>query len=578
MAHSKHPAMSDENLIAAARTGNTDAYAELWTRHSAAALRAARQFTTVAEADDLVAEAYLRILVALRDGGGPTGAFRPYLFVTIRNLAIHIARAPRNDTVEDFDQIVDQKSNTDPSIVALDRSLTVRAYRSLPESWQTVLWYTEVEGMRPREVAPLLGMSANTVAALAYRARDALRTAWIQAHVNDEGTSQECKWLLERVGKYARGHLPDREQARADRHIDSCARCIIVVEEADDIGSRLALVLLPMVLGAGAGTAYRLFGQDQVTQAVASQAGVGIGTQLAVAAGAVLLVGSAVVGGISTITANESAGPRVTAPIASPGEDAPLEEPAEDLPIAVTPSPSATPVPPLVVDDPPEESRPDPAPDPAPDPPTPQPDPVPDPVPDPEPDPEPEPVPDPDPPTDTEALPPVVSTVLSDDMIERPALEGTAEPLSSVTVADDTGAILATVTTDATGAWSTGPLVALTPAATGLSVVQLDQAGNTSTATELGPFAFHPTIVALPDDFIATPGVPFDVEAFGWPGAAVVFAIDGDGGFDSVEKVFDETGRSHATVTFGSSGSLIFSARYVGADQSTTQSFPITAS
>src|SRR5690606_3901578 len=136
MAHASNPAMSDEELISATREGNTDAYAELWKRHSAAALRAARQFTSVAAADDLVAEAYLRILVVLQDGRGPTGAFRPYLFVTIRNLAIQVSRAPRTDTVEDFDQLVDSTTTSDPSIAALDRSLTVRAYRSLPESWQ----------------------------------------------------------------------------------------------------------------------------------------------------------------------------------------------------------------------------------------------------------------------------------------------------------------------------------------------------------------------------------------------------------------------------------------------------------
>lgn len=554
MANIKEHAMSDEALIAAARSGSTSSYAELWRRHSDAALRAARQFTSIADADDLVAEAYLRILVALRDGGGPNGAFRPYLFVTIRNLAIGMSRAQRTDNVEDLDQLVDDKAETDPSVAALDRSLTVRAYRSLPSSWQTVLWYTEVEGMRPREVAPLLGMSANTVAALAYRARDALRTAWIQAHVNDDGTSDECRWMLERVGKYSRGQLGPREQARADRHIDSCARCIIVVEEADDIGSRLALVLLPMVLGASAGVAYGLSLVDQPPSTNVANANqgesVGIGTQLAVAAGALLLVGSATAMGMSTIAESH-----ISAPTASPSSP-PVAEKPTDLPTAT--EPSTTPTPPPVESDPPPTA----------DPPTTV---VRPPAPDPDPDPEPE------PPADTVAHPPVVSTVLTNDMGSRPALEGTAEPFSVVTVVDNVGTLLSTVTADASGSWSTGPLTLLTPAATGLSVAHTDPAGNTSPLTTLGPFAFHPTLVELPEGFVARPGEDVVIEAFGWPGAAVVFAINGSGGTQSVEKIFDEDGRSSATVRFGAPGTLVFSARFTGADPSTAREMTITA-
>jgi DNA-directed RNA polymerase specialized sigma24 family protein len=42
----------------------------------------------------------------------------------------------------------------------------------LPERWQAVLWHTEIEGSRPAEVASLLGLTANGVAALGYRARE----------------------------------------------------------------------------------------------------------------------------------------------------------------------------------------------------------------------------------------------------------------------------------------------------------------------------------------------------------------------------------------------------------------------
>ena len=58
--------------------------------------------------------------------------------------------------------------------------MIARAFASLPERWQAVLWHTEIEGARPADVAPLLGLTANGVAALAYRAREGLRQAYLQ--------------------------------------------------------------------------------------------------------------------------------------------------------------------------------------------------------------------------------------------------------------------------------------------------------------------------------------------------------------------------------------------------------------
>lgn len=66
------------------------------------------------------------------------------------------------------------RSLTDPAVADLERTMIARAFASLPERWQAVLWHTETEGARPAEVASLLGLTANGVAALAYRAREGL--------------------------------------------------------------------------------------------------------------------------------------------------------------------------------------------------------------------------------------------------------------------------------------------------------------------------------------------------------------------------------------------------------------------
>jgi RNA polymerase sigma factor (sigma-70 family) len=246
------PTTSDAELIESARSGDTSAFAELWRRHFRPAARVARQFTSI-DADDLVSEAYARIFQRVLAGGGPTGAFRPYLYTTIRNLASTWGAASRDiqvDMIEDFE---DERIPDDPAAYALDRTLTARAFRSLPERWQTVLWYTEVEGMDPHEVAPLMGISANSVAALSYRAREGLRKAWLQAHITDATASGECQWTMSRLGDHARDGLSARDAQRLTDHLEDCAKCTIVSEEVEEVGSHLAMVMLPLLLGGIAG-------------------------------------------------------------------------------------------------------------------------------------------------------------------------------------------------------------------------------------------------------------------------------------------------------------------------------------
>ena len=238
---------SDESLVVLARAGDRGAFAQLWQRHAQSGLRVARQYTSSIEADDLVSEAYVRIYQRVLAGGGPDGAFRPYLYTTIRNLASRWGGDRRDVNVDDISEFEDPMATEDPATIALDRTLTVRAFRALPERWQAVLWYTEVEGMDPHEVAPILGLTANGVAALSYRAREGLRKAWLQAHVSDATASGECQWAIARLGDFARNGLTARERTRVSDHLVTCARCSIIREEVDEVGSHRAHVLLPLL-------------------------------------------------------------------------------------------------------------------------------------------------------------------------------------------------------------------------------------------------------------------------------------------------------------------------------------------
>jgi hypothetical protein len=101
--------------------------------------------------------------------------------------------------VADLDRAAD---GPDLELAAAERGLMSRAFASLPVRWRTVLWHTEVEGEPARQVARILGISPNGVAALTYRARGALTAAYLQAHLA-ESPSEDCRPFAVKLGGYA---------------------------------------------------------------------------------------------------------------------------------------------------------------------------------------------------------------------------------------------------------------------------------------------------------------------------------------------------------------------------------------
>jgi RNA polymerase sigma factor (sigma-70 family) len=243
----------DADLIMASRSGDTTAYATLYRRHVAAAHGLARQLVRGrAEADDVVAETFAKVLDLLRRGGGPDGAFRPYLLTAVRRAAYDRHRAERRQVVTDKMEAFDPGVPfADPAVAGLERSMIARAFASLPERWQTVLWHTEIEGARPAEVAALLGLTANGVAALAYRAREGLRQAYLQMHLSGVART-ECRPVAARLGAYVRGGLAKRDSAEVAAHLDQCADCRAVLAELGDVNVALRSIVAPLVLGPAA--------------------------------------------------------------------------------------------------------------------------------------------------------------------------------------------------------------------------------------------------------------------------------------------------------------------------------------
>src|SRR6266487_4312829 len=242
---------SDAELITAVRAGSRDGYDVLYRRHVDAARNMARQLTrSQAELEDLVAEAFARLLDTLRSGGGPDTAFRAYLLTTVRHCMYDKTRRDRRlEYSADLSRVDPGEPFVDTALEGLEATLVARAFGSLPERWQTVLWHTEVEGETPAQVAPLLGLTPNGVSALAYRAREGLRQAYLQVHLQDTA-GERCRYAVERLGAWARYGLAKRERAHVDAHLDGCARCRTLAAELADVNRGLRVIVAPLLIGA----------------------------------------------------------------------------------------------------------------------------------------------------------------------------------------------------------------------------------------------------------------------------------------------------------------------------------------
>lgn len=241
--------LSDAELIAATRAGDADAFAVLYERHVDAARACARRLTrSRAEADDLVAEGFARVLSALRRGKGPDLAFRPYLLTAVRN--VRYDRSRRDSRVEFTDE---PPESVNATLLAADyeredRAMVAQAYASLPERWQMVLWHTDVEGRPPAEIAPLLGISANSVAALAYRAREGLRQAYLAVHVN-RGGADACRGTVDKLSAFVRDGLSARDRRGVEEHLAGCTSCTALLAELEEANKSLKIVLIPVLAG-----------------------------------------------------------------------------------------------------------------------------------------------------------------------------------------------------------------------------------------------------------------------------------------------------------------------------------------
>ncbi|MFF5962042.1 sigma-70 family RNA polymerase sigma factor [Streptomyces luteogriseus] len=257
---------SDADLIDRMRAGDDTAYEELYRRHAQAVRRYARTCCRDAHtADDLTAEVFARMLQAVRGGAGPAHAVRAYLLTSVRRVAASWTRSARREQlVDDFAVFAAQSARgsdmSDDDALELgadvramhqaEQSMAMRAFRSLPERWQAVLWHTEIEDESPSKVATLFGLDANGTRVLASRAREGLKQAYLQAHVSATLTGdEECARYADQLGTYARGRLRTRAERGLRKHLEECAKCRLAALQIEEVAGGIPAVVPVAVIG-----------------------------------------------------------------------------------------------------------------------------------------------------------------------------------------------------------------------------------------------------------------------------------------------------------------------------------------
>ncbi|OFI36746.1 hypothetical protein BIU82_11735 [Arthrobacter sp. SW1] len=356
------PTVGDPHLIAEVRAGNVGAFDDLYRRHRGIALAVATaQTDNASDADDVVAEAFAAVFSSLKEGKGPDEFFRAYLLTVVRRMA-HLRNRQAACTIPghdgDLDAAIDQ---TDPVVSAFESTTMAKAFKTLPERWQAVLWYMDVEQMKPAAVAALIGSSANGASSLLLRAREGLRQAYLQHHITVSDTDP-CAGYAKQLGKYARNKLSRSAAVKLEAHLAGCAKCTALLADLSDIQSSMRAAILPLLTGLAVDTAQRS-GVIPLASAPATASSVlpwAVPMSIKAAAAALVLGSAALTATTLLSTAGgvpPSSAPTVTAPLpeslfqTQPPGSPPNRPSPTGTPAPVDPAPQI-PLPPITVPDP----------------------------------------------------------------------------------------------------------------------------------------------------------------------------------------------------------------------------------
>jgi RNA polymerase sigma factor (sigma-70 family) len=224
----------DDELVALARGGDEQAFAELYQRYFRGLYDFALRMVRDREAaSDVVQATFVRAWTTLRGQKGVENV-KAWLYAVARNLSIDELRrrqrlaSSRSDEEEDLIYtLVDERRIADPSIAAHDRELVSLVWESAaalsPQEYSLLDMHLR-QGLDADELAEELGVAKGAIYTRLTRLRDSLDEAVTSAVLMRRGR-RECEdldALLERMG----ARTVTREVRKAiNEHVKDCDVC-----------------------------------------------------------------------------------------------------------------------------------------------------------------------------------------------------------------------------------------------------------------------------------------------------------------------------------------------------------------
>ena len=184
------PTLSDHQLIAAAKAGDEDAFAEIVSRYKNPITNFLYRFLNdYEEAVDLAQETFVRVYFAL-DRYHTDFAFSTYIYRIATNLAISELRKRKRRKLVSLTGFFQSSDGAEPKelnppdgrplqdselVDAERRNAVQRAIGTLPEKYRAPLILRDVDGRSYDEIARILETSEGTVKSRISRARGFLR-------------------------------------------------------------------------------------------------------------------------------------------------------------------------------------------------------------------------------------------------------------------------------------------------------------------------------------------------------------------------------------------------------------------
>ncbi|MCM1013763.1 sigma-70 family RNA polymerase sigma factor [Brevibacterium sp. XM4083] len=244
------------------------AFAQLYARHRLPALHFALRLTgDYTRAEDAVAEAFAKIWRAWGNGAGPQESFKSYLMTAVRSESFRLTAMTGATTTVEPDVLAFLAGGTsrDHASEVSERDQLGRAFRTLPATWQTAITLIDIDGTPTAAAAESLGLSVNSFHSLLHRAREGLRTAYLQEHV--EPAKPSCAEYSSELARYVRNQLGIKRGKSVETHLRHCRYCRRQSVLLTKINTKLGAWLTPAVL-AGA-----LIESEQFPEALAGAAG-----------------------------------------------------------------------------------------------------------------------------------------------------------------------------------------------------------------------------------------------------------------------------------------------------------------